>query len=142
MLNSVCYYIGNFNLTLLDILKTQDQNQIKIDLKVEPGLAYLWDNIDFMSMITIANNNGNTSLLDGIDSFSVVKGDNGSIQIVLNYNADIYGNNFTISVNPSNSGILVLNRTQSSSKSIIIIPDDNQGAYYYSPDNYGIASIA
>jgi hypothetical protein len=90
-------------------------NQIKIDFKVDPILSYIWDNIDFSSLITIANNNGGNNLLYGIDSYSVIKGDNGSIQIILNYNADIYANNFTVTINLNNSNLLVLNKTQPSS---------------------------
>lgn len=97
---------------------------------MEPVLQHIWDSIDFTSLITLMNYDG-SNLAYGIDYYQTVKNQNGYISIFFKYNANIQNNNFAVSISLNNSDILSLQKSQILSKSFVIVPSDNQIAYYY-----------
>lgn len=48
--------------------------------------------------------------MDGFDSYTITRNDDGTIKIVVNYNTDIQDMNITVSFDPSLSGQLAFSR--------------------------------
>jgi hypothetical protein len=66
-----------------------------------------------------------------IDGYEVVRNADGTVTITVSYADDIQGQPMDITIDPSLTNIPSLSRTTPSTNNLLIIPDDNEAAYFY-----------
>lgn len=94
----------------------------------------MWNNIDFMQMIQL-------QCPVPIASYNVVRNSNGTVTIDVQYAGNIQGQPLSITVDPSKTGNPIFSRTQTVSNTVLIVPYDNQAAYYYPDDVYKLQGL-
>jgi len=118
----------------VQIIKVPDDNTVQIQIDLSPNNLDAWNNVDFMQMIQI-------DAPVPISGYSVIRNPNGTVSITVQYAGNLHGLPLNVTVDPSLSGLPIFSMTQPITTVIPVIPDDNQEAYFYSPEVYKIAGV-
>ena len=76
-----------------------------------------------------------------VSGYTVINNNDGTFSVTIDYTEDIHGQNISIEIDPSKSGLGPLSRTSPSTFSLQVIPNDNEGAYFYDDSTYKTAAL-
>lgn len=85
-------------------------------------------------MVTLSN-------MTGISEISVIRNNDGTVSIFVNYDIDIHNMNITVELDPKLSGNSALSNYSTIRKTFLLIPTDNEAAILYNNDTYKMAKI-
>lgn len=74
-----------------------------------------------------------------MESYNVDRNSDGTISILISYNANIHNQNLTVSFSPSLSGSIALSKIIPLQSTFAILPHDNEMAYFYDVYVYQLA---
>lgn len=131
---SACYYVGDVTVKEVYINKVDGQNKVEILLDLSPSDLSIWDNVNFMDMIQVQSP-------VPISGYTVTRNPDGTVNITIEYAADIQNQPIDIRIDPSKANIPALSRAAPTTTNLIVTPDDNEGAYFYDNSTYKMAGI-
>lgn len=103
-------------------------------LDLFPSDLAIWDSVNFLDMVQIQSP-------VAITGYQVVRNTDGTVSITVEYAADIQGQPMDIKIDPTRANVRALSRASPSTTSLVVTPDDNEGAFFYDSSVYKMASI-
>lgn len=131
---SVCFYTGNITTTVKYIEKVDNKNKIKIVADIGPADLNIWNGADLSDLFTLTGPSG-------IKSYKITMNEQGQLEIEVEYDDDIQGEQINLTVSPDPAKYPNLARAQLSTSRFAAEPTDNESAYYYDESVYQIANI-
>lgn len=75
----------------------------------------------------------------GFDHYSVVRHEDGTVSVFINYNTDITNKEIVVQLDPKKSGKSALSKIDTSTRAFLVVPNDNENANYYEEAEYDMA---
>jgi hypothetical protein len=103
----------------------------------------MWNNVNFSNIISVdplfptSSNTSNDSQF----SYSVVRNPNGTVTIAISSNDDILGQNISVTIDPSLSGIPAFQLTSPVSSTIPLTPTASNNVSKYPPYAYKLGNV-